>query len=115
MYSDTLMEHFSSPRNSGRLDDADHTGAAGTVGGGPFFLLYLRVEQGTVRDAKFQTHGCGATIASGSMLTELIKNRSLEECRGLTVEQLIAALDGIPPHKRHGPALAIAALQNALE
>ena len=113
-YSETLMEHFSSPRNAGRLDNADRTGQAGTVGSGPFFILYLRIERDTIREAKFQTHGCGLTIASGSMLTELIVNRPLAECRGLTVERLIEALDGVPPHKRHGPALAIGALQDAL-
>jgi nitrogen fixation NifU-like protein len=113
-YSETLMDHFSAPRNTGRLDGADRTGRAGAIGSGAFFILYLRVDQGTIREAKFQTHGCGLTIAAGSMLTELIMNHSLAECRGLTVERLIAALDGVPPHKRHGPALAIAALHDAL-
>jgi NifU-like protein involved in Fe-S cluster formation len=74
-YSETLMEHFASPRNAGRIDGADRTGRVGAVGQGPFFLLYLRVDGGTIREAKFQTHGCGLTIASGSMLTELIVNR----------------------------------------
>jgi nitrogen fixation NifU-like protein len=113
-YSDTLMDHFAAPRNSGVLESPDATGCAGVPGRGPFLILYLRIEDSRVMGAKFQTYGCGPTIACGSMLTELIIGRSLADCSQLTTEALIAKLDGVPPEKLHSPALAIAALRDAL-
>lgn len=114
-YSDTLMDHFMAPRNSGALESPDVTGHAGTPGRGPFLILYLRITEGQVTAAKFQTYGCGPTIACGSMLTETIIGRSLEDCSRLTIEELIERLDGVPAEKMHSPALAIAALRDALK
>ena len=85
------------------------------AGRGPFLILYLRIEEGQVVAAKFQTYGCGSTIACGSMLTELIIGRSLAGCSRLTAETLIERLDGVPADKLHSPALAIAALRDALK
>lgn len=113
-FSETLMDHFASPRNWGTLDAPDVIGLAGTLGQGPFFVLYLRLSGETVADVRFRTYGCGATIAAGSMLTELITGQPLANCRTLTVQTLIEALDGVPQNKLHSPALAIAALKNAL-
>ena len=114
-YSDMLMEHFTSPRNAGALDSPDSTGHAGAPGRGPFLILYLRMKGNQVLAAKFQTYGCGPTIACGSVLTELITGRSVNECLELTADTLIDALGGIPPDKLHSPALAIAALRDALK
>ena len=113
-FAETLMEHFNSPRNQGPMPDPDLIGHVGTPGRGPFFILYLRVHNNVVTGARFQCHGCGSTIASGSVLTELIAGRSVQDCLKLTVEDLINALDGIPAHKRHSPYLAIAAMGNAI-
>jgi nitrogen fixation NifU-like protein len=77
-------------------------------------ILYLRLAEGAVAEARFQTFGCGVSIASGSVLTELIPRRPITECLALTAADVIAALDGVPPDKRHGPALAIGALRDAL-
>ncbi len=85
------------------------------AGRGPFLILYLRIHDDRVTHAKFQTYGCGSTIASGSMLTELIIGRTLADCMTLTIETLIESLDGVPAEKRHSPAMAIAALRNALK
>jgi nitrogen fixation NifU-like protein len=114
-YSDTLMDHFTAPRNSGPLPAPDATGHAGTPGRGPFLILYLRIEDARIAAARFQTYGCGPTIACGSMLTELITGRTVAHCLQLTAETLIEALDGVPPEKHHSPALAIAALRDALK
>jgi nitrogen fixation NifU-like protein len=108
------MDHFISPRNAGALEAPDATGHAGTPGRGPFLILYLRIKDDRIIEAKFQTYGCGPTIACGSVLTELIVGCAIGECLGLTTETLIAALDGVPPDKLHSPALAIAALRDAL-
>jgi NifU-like protein involved in Fe-S cluster formation len=115
LYSDTFMDHFLSPHNSGAINDPDRTGHAGVPGQGPFMILYLRIAEGRVAEAKFQTYGCGTAIASGSVLTDLITSRSLEDCAHLTDQHVIQALDGVPPDKLHGPALAIAALRDALK
>ncbi len=113
-YSDTLMDHFTSPRNSGPMKAADHIGLVGTPGNGPFMLLCSRMQGNVVLEARYQTYGCGPSIAAGSMLTEMIKNRTVEECLAFTTEQLTEALGGVPPDKLHCPALAIGALRAAL-
>jgi nitrogen fixation NifU-like protein len=113
-FSDTLMDHFVGPRNNGPMQLPDAIGLVGTPGSGPFFVLCLRFKDCVVADARFQTYGCGATIACGSMLTEMIIGRSVEDCLKITQEQLIDALDGVPPDRMHSPALAIGALQAAL-
>ena len=114
-FSDTLMDHFTAPRNSGVLESPDATGHAGTLGRGPFLVIYLRIEGNRVVAARFQTYGCGTTIACGSILTELVAGRSIADCLDLTTETLIQALDGVPADKLHSPALAIAALRDALK
>lgn len=114
-YSDALMEHFFSPKNSGVLQNPDRTGHAGAPGRGPFMILYLRLAEDRVAEARFQTYGCGPTIASGSVLTELILGRTLAECLELTPDDVIRALDGVPSDKIHGPHLAITALRDALK
>jgi NifU-like protein involved in Fe-S cluster formation len=114
-YSETLMDHFTSPRNSGPMPDPDAVGHAGTPGRGAFMILYLRLAGGVVTEARFQTFGCGVSIASGSVLTELVARRPISECLALTAADVIAALDGVPPDKLHGPALAIGALHDALK
>jgi nitrogen fixation protein NifU and related proteins len=114
-FSEILMDHFNSPRNSGRMDDSDLVGLAGTPGSGPYVALYLRLEKDSIIDSRFQTHGCGVSVACASMLTELIGRRTVSECLQLTQERLVEALDGVPSTKLHCPALAIAALKDALK
>jgi nitrogen fixation NifU-like protein len=113
-YSETLTEHVMAPRNGGSLEEPDLTGHAGAPSRGAFMIIYLKVQDEWITAAKYHTIGCGPTIASGSMLTEMIVGRSIVECRELTVENLIEALDGVPSDKLHCPALAIGALRDAL-
>ncbi len=112
-YSETLTEQVTTPRNGG-VKDAELTGHAGSPGRGAFIILFLKVEGGRIAAAKYHTVGCGPTIASGSILTEIIQGRTIKECRKLTAQDLIDALDGVPPDKLHCPALAIGALKDAL-
>lgn len=114
-FSSTAMDHFQNPRNRRRLEQPDRVGVAGVPGRTRFLVLYLKLEGERVIETSFQSHGCGATIACGSMLTEMIAGRSISVCRSLSVEDLTAALDGMPPDKRHSPAMAIQALHDALE
>jgi nitrogen fixation protein NifU and related proteins len=113
-YSDTLMDHVMAPRNGGVMENPDLIGHAGAPGRGALLILYLKIQDERIAEARYHTYGCGPTIAAGSMLTEMIEGRTIAECRELTVEKLIQALDGVPPDKLHCPGLAIAALRDAL-
>lgn len=100
-FSETVMDHFQSPRNEGRMEAADRVGMAGVPGQGRYVILYVRLHGDRVTASQFQSHGCGATIASASMLTELVQGRTLGECRALARDDVLAALGGLPPDKRH--------------
>ncbi len=88
-YSDTLTDHVLAPRNGGTIRNADLIGHAGAPGRGAFMIIYLRLDKDRVAEAKYHTVGCGPTIASGSMLTEMIVGKTIDECREITSEQLI--------------------------
>ncbi len=113
-YSAIAMEHFLSPRNRGRPEDYDFEGRAVVPGQTPFMHVYLGVVGGLVTEAAFVTFGCGAAIACGSMLTEMIKGRTIGDCRALTTESLEYALGELPSDRRFCAGLAIDALRNAL-
>jgi nitrogen fixation NifU-like protein len=109
------MDHFSTPRNAGRLNAPDRVGLAGSPSQGPFTRLEIRIRDGRIIEARFQTHGCGPSIACGSVLTELVVGRTVDEARLLTAHDIIMALDGIPDDKRHCADTAISALRDALK
>ncbi len=113
-FSDTLMDHFQSPRNSGRLEDPDFVGLAGVPGQGRYLVLYVRVSERSISHARFECHGCGVTIACGSVLTELILGRTIEECTEITAGDLVEALDGVPPDRGDCPEFALHALGHVL-
>lgn len=114
-YSATVMDHFQSPRNWGKLEGADLIGVAGNPGHGGYLIIYLVVKGDRIIDIRYNSHGCGATIAAGSMLTELVLGKPVDECLEITSDDLTANLDGLPPDKRHCSFMAIAALRNALD
>ncbi len=113
-YSDIVLDHFSNPRNYGKIPDADYVGTAGVPGRGRFLVLYLKMSGDRIGQVGFVTHGCGATIASGSVLTELISDCSVDECRELSSATLLEELHGLPPDKVYCASFALAALRNAL-
>lgn len=114
-YSAKVMEHFMNPRNVGEIENADGVGEVGNPACGDMMRLYLKVEDGRVTDAKFRTFGCGAAIASSSMLTEMIKGKTLDEARAITNEAVAAALDGLPAVKIHCSVMAESAVKAALD
>lgn len=111
-FSAILIEHFQEPRNYGRMDNPDRTGSA-SLSGGAAITIHLKIESGKVQRATFEAHGCGVTIAAGSMLTEMVEGMSLSDCFSIAPEQLAKALGGVPPDKRHSPFLAVLALRDA--
>lgn len=114
-YSEAVMDHFQSPRNWGKLDAPDRVGVAGSPGRSGYLVLQLNLADGRVSEARFQSHSCGATVASGSVLTELVVGRTLDECRALSVDDLLAVLGGLPPDKGHCTGMALRALRQAID
>lgn len=114
LYSEKVMEHFRNPQNMGIIEDADGIGEVGNAVCGDIMRIYLRIKNGIVADAKFETFGCGSAIASSSMATQLIKGRPLSEALKLTNKAVAEALDGLPAHKLHCSVLAEEAIRAAV-
>lgn len=109
------MDHFENPRNVGEITDASGVGEVGNLSCGDILRVYVKVEDGKLEDVKYKTFGCGAAVASGSMLTELAKGKTVEEAWKITNNDVAEALDGLPPQKKHCSNLAADALHKALE
>jgi nitrogen fixation NifU-like protein len=114
-YSDKVMDHFMEPRNMGDIKDADAVGTVGNPACGDVMRLYIKVEDDKITEAKFKTFGCGAAIATSSMATEMIKDKTLEEAEKVTNEAVAEALDGLPPNKMHCSVLAQEAIEAAIK
>lgn len=114
MYSEKVMDHFANPRNVGEIPDADGVGEVGNPVCGDIMKIYIKVKDNIIKDIKFKTFGCGAAIATSSMVTEMAKDKSLEEALKLSNEQVAEALGGLPPIKMHCSNLAADALRAAV-
>lgn len=115
MYNPTILDHFASPRNVGKLPDANAVGQAGEPGRGNYLVLYFKLEGEVISACGFETFGCAPAIAAASVVTELVKGRRVAEALTLTAEELDAALGGLPLGRQHCAGLAIAALRAALQ
>ncbi len=115
MYSEKVMEHFRNPRNMGEIPDADGVGTVGNPVCGDMMTIYIKVKDNRIADIKFKTFGCGAAIATSSMITELAKGKTLEEAMKITRADVADALDGLPPIKMHCSNLAADALHAAIK
>ncbi len=115
MYSEKVMDHFMNPRNMGQMDDANGIGEVGNAQCGDIMRMYLKInDQGVIEDVKFKTFGCGAAVATSSIATEMIKNKTVEEAMKLTNKAVVEALDGLPSQKLHCSVLAQEAVQAAI-
>ena len=114
MYSEKVMDHFSNPRNVGEIADANGVGQVGNPKCGDIMKMYLKIEDGVIKDVKFKPFGCGAAVATSSMATELIKGKTIEEALQMTNKAVVEALDGLPPAKLHCSVLAEEAVRAAL-
>ncbi|MBM3243697.1 MAG: Fe-S cluster assembly scaffold protein NifU [Candidatus Omnitrophica bacterium] len=114
-YSEKVMEHFQHPRNVGEIADASGVGTVGNVICGDVMKMYLKIENNIIVDVKFKTFGCGAALATSSMVTEMVKGKSIEDALKVTNKAVAEALGGLPPVKMHCSVLAEQALRSALK
>ncbi|KKM09245.1 nitrogen fixation protein NifU [Clostridiales bacterium PH28_bin88] len=115
MYSEKVMDHFSNPRNVGEIAEADGIGEVGNAVCGDIMRIYIQVDGNVIKDVKFKTFGCGAAIATSSMVTEMVKGKTIDEALRITNKAVAEALDGLPPQKMHCSNLAADALHKAIE
>jgi nitrogen fixation NifU-like protein len=114
-YSDTVMDHFEHPRNNGVLDDANALGYMTNPVCGDTLLLMLRIDGGRIAEVRWKSDGCAASIAASSLLSELVRGRTVDEARAITREAVVDALGGLPASKLHASVLAADALHRALD
>ncbi|MDO8529395.1 MAG: iron-sulfur cluster assembly scaffold protein [bacterium] len=120
MYSKKVLDHFSNPRNHGKLDDANGIGIAGNPVCGDLMKLYIEVSKNNndkeyIKNIKFETLGCTSAIATSSMITELAKGKTLDKALKITRQDVADELEGLPPIKMHCSNLAAEALKKAIE
>lgn len=114
-YSDKLLEYFRNPRNVGKIENADGVGHVGNPMCGDIMDLYIKVQDNRIIDARFQTYGCVAAIATSSMITEMVKGKTVEEALRVGNQAVTEALGGVPAQKRHCSVLAEQALKSAID
>ncbi|MBN2479017.1 MAG: Fe-S cluster assembly scaffold protein NifU, partial [Parachlamydiales bacterium] len=114
-YSEKVMDHFKNPRNVGKIENPNGVGRAGNAKCGDVMELQLKVENEVIIDAKFRTMGCGAAIATSSILTELIIGKTVNQALEITNKKIAEELDGLPPVKMHCSVLGTQALKKAIE
>jgi len=115
LYSKKVMDHFQNPRNIGKMDNPDGVGEVGNPVCGDLMKIYIKVENNIIKDIKFQTFGCAAAIATSSMITELVKGKSIEEAKKITNNDVAKNLDGLPPQKMHCSNLAEEGIKAAID
>jgi nitrogen fixation NifU-like protein len=114
MYSDKVMDHFQNPRNVGEIENADGVGTEGNPTCGDLMTIYIKVKDNIITDVKFKTFGCGAAIATSSMITEMAVGKTIEEALKISRNDVADELEGLPPVKMHCSNLAADALRAAI-
>jgi len=115
-YNDTVLEHFKNPRNVGRIEDADGKASEGSPACGDMVSVTIKVDEATkkITDIKFESYGCASNIATGSIITEMAKGKTLEEAKSITWQEASQALGGLPSIKAHCSVLAVECLRSAI-
>jgi nitrogen fixation NifU-like protein len=114
-YSEIVMEHFERPRNNGELPDANAVGFMTNPVCGDTLLLMLRIVDGRIEDVRWKSDGCAASIAASSMVSELVRGKSVDEAASITRESVVEALGGLPLSKLHASVLAADAVDMAIK
>lgn len=113
-YSKKVLRHFRNPHNLGKIKNADGVGEVGNLACGDVMKLYIKVKDNKIMDIKFETYGCAAAIATSSVITDLVKGKTIEEALKMTNKSVIESLDGLPPVKIHCSLLSVDALGEAI-
>lgn len=114
MYNETVIEHYNNPRNVGEIEDADGVGVYMSDYCGDITKFWIRVSEGRITEARYRTQGCAAAIACGSILTEIVKERTIEEALRITKDDIVNAVNGLPEQKIHCSILADDSLKDAI-
>ena len=114
-YTELVLKHFRSPKNIGKIKNADAKATEGSVMCGDIMTMYLKIKNNIIKDAKFESYGCAANIATASILTTMIRGKTVEQAEKLTWEDIIKQLGGLPPLKFHCSSLAIETLHSAIK
>lgn len=114
-YTDIVKDHFSNPRNLGKLNESDGVGEFQSHHCGDMTQIFLKIEEDTIVDIGFKTFGCAAAIASSSMVTEMIKGKTIKEALKITNKEVVDALGGLPEAKIHCSVMAKQAVRSAVE
>ncbi|MDP2918351.1 MAG: Fe-S cluster assembly scaffold protein NifU [bacterium] len=115
MYSQKVLNHFQNPRNQGKIKNPDGVGQVGNPVCGDILKVYIKVKNNKISEIKFETLGCGAAIATSSMITELARGKTLEQAGKISREDIANELGGLPKVKMHCSNLAADALRKAIE
>jgi len=113
-YTEKVLEHLRNPRNMGRIENPDGVGTVGSPVCGDVMKIYIKVKGDVIEDIKFETFGCGAAIATSSVITELVKGKTIEEAEKITNKEVVDFLGGLPPVKMHCSLLAEDGLRAAI-
>ena len=115
LYSEKVMDHFNNPRNVGVIEDADGVGEVGNPVCGDIMKITIKVDDDRISDIKFQTLGCGAAIATSSIITEMAKGMTIQDAVDISKQDIVDALGGLPPAKIHCSVLASDGLKRAVD
>ena len=113
-YSKKVLAHFRKPHNLGKIKSADGVGEVGNLSCGDVMKLYIKVDKDIITEVKFETYGCAAAIATSSIITDLVKGKTIEQALAMTNKDVIDSLDGLPPIKIHCSLLSVDALNEAI-
>ena len=113
-YSEKVKQHFRNPHNTGKIEDADAMATEGSLACGDMMTFYIKEKDGIIEDVRFESYGCAANIATGSMVTDIVKGKTLEEAENLSWKDIVEELGGLPAVKNHCSSLAVKTLQSAI-
>ena len=114
-YNEKVIDHFRNPRNAGQMEGADASATEGSLACGDMMTMYIKLDGDRIADAKFESYGCAANIATGSILTELVIGKTVEEASALTWKDVVEEMGELPTIKHHCASLAVETLQKAIK
>lgn len=114
-YTEKVIDHFKDPHNTGKIENADAVATEGSLACGDMMTIYLKQEDGVITEVKFESYGCAANIATASMVTDIVKGKTLEEAEKITWKDIVDELGGLPKVKNHCSNLAVETLHSAIK